>query len=157
MPAGRPRTMVPEKKELIELGEDLVNWIENADPKFPKYFWAEWYTSRGYIRAQWKKMIEKEEFRPYYETAQYHMAKPYVNGTVNPSIAHRFIRLYCPDVKEEENEESAYKEKVKVEVAKELGYTQEQLTKMDDILSQIQELRSANASRNKAESRSNND
>lgn len=118
MPAGRPRTVVPEKEELIKLGEDLLNWAKNPDPENPHFFWSEWYTSKGFVRNQWKKMVDKEEFRSYYEQAQPFLARPYINGTINASIAHRFLRHYCPDVKEEENEEMELKEKIKAEMMK---------------------------------------
>lgn len=159
MPAGRPRTAVPEKEELIKLGEDLLNWAKNPDPNNPNFFWSEWYTSRGFVRNQWKKMVDKEEFRSYYEQAQPFLAKPYVNGTINASIAHRFMRHYCPEVKEEENEEVEHKEKMRAEATKQaqISVTDDQTNQMNSLMSQIKLLQESYSALNKDNSKSSNE
>jgi hypothetical protein len=50
-------------------------------------------------------MIEKDEFRPYYEAAQTYLAEKWVDGTIHQSIAHRYLRIYDPELKEEENKD----------------------------------------------------
>lgn len=109
-PGGRPRSIVPEYDELVELGKDLLKWakIDKDDDIGLHLRWSEWYTSKGYITHQWDKMLEKPEFRVYYESAQQYLAKRWLTN-MNPSIAHRFIRHYCPEVKKEENEEAEHK------------------------------------------------
>lgn len=104
MPAGRPRTSVPEKEELIKLGEDLLAWASEEQDKELRCRWCEWYACKHFfIRAQWKHMIEKEEFRPYYEAAQPYLAQRWIDGTINQSIAHRYLRIYDPELKEHED------------------------------------------------------
>lgn len=104
MPAGRPRESVPEKAELIELGKDLLAWAAEKKKGELRARWCEWYSRKHFfIRAQWKHMIEKPEFRPYYESAQTFLADKWIDGTINQSIAHRYLRIYDPELKEHEN------------------------------------------------------
>ena len=99
----RPRTSVPEKEELIELGKDLLEWASEKKKGELRCRWCEWYAKKHFfIRSQWKKMIDKEEFRPYYETAQAYLAEKWIDGTINQSIAHRYLAIYDPELKEHE-------------------------------------------------------
>jgi hypothetical protein len=111
MPGGRPRTSVPEKDELIKLGEDLFLWASTEKQGELRCRWCEWYAKRHFfIRAQWKHMIDKPEFRPYYERAQVYLAQKYLDGTINPSIAHRYLRIYDPELREQEDKDENDKE-----------------------------------------------
>lgn len=107
MPAGRPRTSVPEKGELIKLGEDLLEWAASKGKGELRCRWCEWYAKKHFfIRAQWKHMIEKEEFRPYYEAAQPYLADKWIDGTINQSIAQRYLRIYDPELRESEDKDA---------------------------------------------------
>lgn len=104
MVAGRPRTSIPEKDELIELGKDLLAWASEKKKGELRCRWCEWYAKRHFfIRAQWKHMIEKEEFRPYYEHAQAYLAERWLEGPIHHSLAHRYIRIYDPELRQEED------------------------------------------------------
>ncbi len=105
MPGGRPRTAIPEKEEVIELGKDLVSWATKQTRKGEpiRTRFCDWYTDQGFIRKQWEHMREKPEFQWYYEKARSLMATRYIDGTVNPSIAHRYLRIYDPELRDEEN------------------------------------------------------
>lgn len=111
MAGGRPRTSCPEYDDLIELGKKLVEWSSDEDPN--KLRWCDWYTELGFIKVQWDKMLEKPEFRAYYERAQKNLARKWLNGTVNSSIAHRFLWLYCPDLKASEIEKMEIEANIK--------------------------------------------
>ncbi len=107
MVAGRPRESIPEKKELIKLGEDLLAWATEKKKGELRCRWCQWYAIKHFlIRAQWKRMLDTPEFRPYYEAAQAHLAQRYVDGSVNQSIAHRYLRIYDPELKDEENKDA---------------------------------------------------
>lgn len=107
MPAGRPRTSIPEKEELIALGEDLLSWASQKVKGELRCRWCEWYAKKHFfIRAQWKHMIEKPEFRPYYETSQAYLAEKWIDGTINQSIAHRYLRIYDPELREQEDKDA---------------------------------------------------
>lgn len=107
MPAGRPRTSIPEKEELIELGKDLLEWASTKKKGELRARWCEWYACKHFfLRKQWKRMVDTEEFRPYYEAAQPYLAEKWIDGTINQSIAHRYLRIYDPDLKENEDIDS---------------------------------------------------
>ncbi len=118
MPAGRPRTAIPEKEELIELGKDLVKWaseqIDNTQSIRVRY--CDWYTDRGFIRKQWEHMREKTEFQWYYEKARSFLSLRYIDGTVNQSIAHRYLRMYDPELRDQEDSDERFKASLKTEV-----------------------------------------
>lgn len=111
MAGGRPRTVTPEPEELIKLGQELVTWASEPTKELRCRF-AQWYSIvKGITHYQWDKMVEKEEFRGYYEKAQTYLGQRYIDGSVKEGIAHRFLRRYCPEVKHEENEEMEQKAK----------------------------------------------
>lgn len=103
--SGRPRTCIPQTKELIELGKDLVEWAsskhKNGEPIRVRF--CDWYTDRGFIRKQWELFRDLPEFSWYYEKARSLMAIRYVDGTVNQSIAHRYLRMYDPELRDDED------------------------------------------------------
>ena len=104
---ARPRTSVPEKEELIKLGEDLVAWASTKVKGELRCRWCEWYAKKHFfVREQWKHMLQKEEFRPYYEAAQPYLAEKWIDGTINQSIAHRYLRIYDPELKEHEDKDA---------------------------------------------------
>jgi hypothetical protein len=105
MVAGRPRTSSPNKEELIDLGKDLVSWASKQTKKGEplRVRFCDWYTDQGFIRKQWEDFRDKPEFSWYYEKARSIMAGRYVDGTVNQSIAHRYLRIYDPELRDEEN------------------------------------------------------
>jgi hypothetical protein len=113
MPAGRPRTSVPEKEELIKLGIELVEWASDASEEAKKerrWRFVDWYCIKeGFVKKQWDHMLEKPEFRSYYEQARHILSKNYIDGTIQPTIAHRFLWKYVDDVKESEKEELLFK------------------------------------------------
>lgn len=106
--AGRPRSTIPEKEELIELGKDLVEWASAQNKKgLPlRIRFCDWYTDRGFIRKQWESFSDLPEFAWYYQRARTLMASRYVDGTVNQSIAHRYLRIYDPELRDSEDVDS---------------------------------------------------
>jgi hypothetical protein len=104
-PVGRPRTSSPQKEELIKLGKDLVAWAsEKTDKGDPiRVRFCDWYTDQGFIRQQWEDFRDKPEFSWYYQKARSIMASRYIDGTVNASIAHRYLRIYDPELRDSED------------------------------------------------------
>lgn len=105
MAGGRPRSAIPEKEELIQLGKELVQWASEKQKKGDpiRVRFCDWYTEQGFVRKQWEHMREKPEFQWYYEKARSLMALRYVDGTVNQSIAHRYLRMYDPELRDDED------------------------------------------------------
>lgn len=118
----RPRTESPPPEECIKLGEDLVKWAAAPrDPNRPgeAIRFAEWYSLRhGLILKEFKLLKKCKEFFPYYEKARTLLSRFYISsGTkenIKEGIAHRFLRHYCyDDVQEEENNHLEFQAKLK--------------------------------------------
>lgn len=104
MVAGAPRTTSLPPEEMIALGKEMVHWVELNNP----LHLSEWYTiHKGFVYNQWKKFIEKEEFRPYYEKSLRLVGKQYLdkNSNVRDNSAPRWQRVYFPDIKEVEDQD----------------------------------------------------
>lgn len=115
-PGGRPRTVCPEHDELVELGKDLLQWATEETNELRCRF-CQWYSLKHMILGRvWDLMIEKAEFHGYYESARAALAQRYMNGAVNPSIAHRFVRIYMPEVKRDEEEKARFEAELKAKV-----------------------------------------
>lgn len=142
-PGGRPRTAIPERDELIELGKDLVKWSEQQfqSAKDAPTRWCEWYTDRGFVRKQWEHMREKEEFQWYYEKALANISKRYSDGTINSSIAHRYLRVYDHEVRDRENQDK--EDDLKREQALQQGVAKDYEDKLMTIANQLQRAREA--------------
>ena len=112
MPGGRPRSAIPEKAELIELGKKLVLWASEKKKRGEaiRVRFCDWYTEEGFVRKQWEHMTEKPEFQWYHERARTLLSLRYIDGTVNQSIAHRYLRMYDPELRDEENKDEKDKE-----------------------------------------------
>ena len=110
-PGGAPRIVSPTPEESIKLGKELVEWALVDDEKDPHVAFAEWYSlEKGIIRKDWKTLVQKPEFVPYYEQAQALMSKRIKNGKMmEKSFAHRYLRIYDREVVEEENSLVSYK------------------------------------------------
>jgi len=117
MAGGRPRSTTPPPEKCIELGKKLVKWAtEKTDPSEPlRSRFCEWYTlpEIGMIQAEWKLLIQVEEFWPYYEQARAALGRKIIDGTINPSIGHRFMWHYVPEAKEQEIEKMKAEAKYK--------------------------------------------
>ena len=138
-PVGRPRTTTPNDEELIELGKDLLQWATEETDELRCRF-PEWYClKQGFIKKQWDLMLQKETFRSYYEMAQAALAKRYMNGTINPSIAHRFLRIYTPEVKDDEDTLLKYQSDLKAK--EELAVSEADVKRHDSMMEQLREMR----------------
>jgi hypothetical protein len=107
MAGGRPREVTPPKDELIALGKEMVKWVKQNNPCHI----SAWYIGVKHIlRSDWRKYIEKEEFRTYYEQALQIIGEQYVvkESQIEPSIKHRWLRLYFGDLREQENEDKKF-------------------------------------------------
>jgi hypothetical protein len=101
MAGGRPRSEITQPENCVRLGEDLVKWATEIPPKGEKRLHLnQWYSIKmGILRTQWNDLCQLPEFRAYYEKAQAAIAQRYLDGTVNPSIAQRFLPVYFADLK----------------------------------------------------------
>jgi hypothetical protein len=100
MAAGRPRTVSLPENKMIELGKEMVKWVKTNQP----LHLSEWYSiEKMYTYKQWDTFTQRSEFIPYYEQALSIIKKNYINGTVPPPIAQRFLRIYFKEIKDNED------------------------------------------------------
>jgi len=99
---GAPRTVCPEKDDLIELGKEMVEWV--IDNK-PFHLSAWWRGHLGLPYSTYKSMTQRKEFIPYHDKAMGLISQNYLNGNVPPAIASRFVRLYFADLCNKEDED----------------------------------------------------
>lgn len=110
MGTGRPRALTPSKEEVIELGKELVEWVSVEDKDNPRLMFAEFYSGVKHIlRREWKALLKLDDFAPYYEQAQQILAKRCLDGTMEKSFGHRYLRLYDRELTQEEDKLLAYK------------------------------------------------
>jgi hypothetical protein len=103
------RTVSPSDEVLEELGKEIVAWVTD-DPKKEKIHLTQWfYGVKDFSPNEYQTIRKREVFARYYAKAKALMAIRYIDGTVNPSIAHRFLRIYFPEIKREETEMFAFK------------------------------------------------
>lgn len=104
MPAGRPRTISLPIKQMIEMGEEMVEWVQENDP----VHLSEWYCiEKGYTDDEWDTIKTRTEFFPYYKKALKIVGLKYLkrDTDIEPSLKHRWQRVYFKDLKDEEDEE----------------------------------------------------
>lgn len=114
MPAGRPRTSTPSPKEMIKLGEDMLEWIRLHKP----LHLSEWYSGEMFITEKvWDSMRKAPEFFHYYDRALKIIGKQYLDKTsrVRDTISHRWLRVYFKDLKHEEDETARFNQLLKLE------------------------------------------
>ena len=115
--AGCPRTVSPPPPEMIKLGKEMVAWVKANDP----LHLSAWYTvEKGIIDKDWLTMRDREEFIPYYETAMRIIGAKYLDkrSNVRDSISHRWLRIYFPDARRDDEAKAKYEAAVKKEEKK---------------------------------------
>lgn len=154
---GRPRITSLPPEEMIELGKEMIEFV--SDRKNKVLHISEWYCiNKGFLEAEFKKFIEKEEFRPYYEKAMRMISKRYLDGTINPSIAQRWQRLYFSDLRDQENSDLDRAAERSKEIA--ATVTEETVNAFEALANQIYLAQSSQSSRkiddinNKADNKS---
>jgi len=165
---GCPRTVTPETEELIKLGKELVKWateevpLVKGKPKEIRCRFPQWYSLvKGIRESQFDLMKRKDEFVPYYEQAKAALCQRYLDGTICPSIAHRFLRHFAPEVKQEEDDQ--VKTEAQLKLAELAKVSPEELDKFAGIMSQLDAIRASQAPKktspasNKKRSKDRND
>lgn len=107
MVSGRLRTVSFSDEKMIELGEEMIDYVKKN--KKTILHLCEWYTiEKGFTYNEWKTFIQKEVFLPYYEQALKIVGMKYVdkNSNVRDGISQRWQRVYFGDLKEQEDRDA---------------------------------------------------
>jgi len=105
MAGGRPRTVSLSPDEMIELGEEMLQWIIENDP----IHLSQWYSiHKSYTDKQWDTMQVAPEFFPYYEKALKLVGFKYLkkDSPIEPSLKQRWQRVYFKDLRKREDSDA---------------------------------------------------
>lgn len=138
MAAGRPRTVSFEPSKMIELGEEMLKWIEDNYETVlhvSDFFSLE----KGITKSDWDTMIKRPEFVPYYEMAIRRIGRKYLDKTSNvrEGVSQRWQRLYFSDLREQEDADMNAAAERSKGIAKESAQSLSDLLKAKEIIQQI--------------------
>jgi len=114
MARSKPRTVSFPPDKMIALGKEMVVFVKDSKNKVLSL--SDFYTiEKGFTYNQWKTFLQCQEFLPYYEQALRIVGRKYIDGTINNSIAQRFLRIYFPDIKESEDQKILFEHQLKLQ------------------------------------------
>ena len=139
---GAPRTVSPGKEDCIALGKELVEWAKVEDENNPHLLFGEWYSLiKGILRKEWKTLVQASDFLPYYEKAQKILSKRCIDGTMEKSFGHRYLRYYDRELTEDENELL----KLKSDLIKNENEAKENATEIKEAMEELAATKARNA------------
>ena len=96
------------------LGKELALWATEETEEFRCLF-QQWYSiKKGILRKEWKTLIQRPEFVPYYEIAQAALAIKCLDGSMKEGFGHRYLRLYDRILTEAENDGKVFDAKLRL-------------------------------------------
>lgn len=103
MAGGRPRTVSLSPEQMIELGEEMVEWINNNPDTLHLTQW--WSIHKFFTEDQWDVMKDAPEFSPYYKKALHLIGIKYLSkdSKVRDNISPRWQRVYFKDLRKSED------------------------------------------------------
>lgn len=131
---GRPRTVSLPPDDMVKLGEEMLEWLQNNPDTLHL---SKWYSqTKMFTYKQWDTFTKAPEFFPYYEKALSIVAEKYIDGTIHPSISQRFLRIYFKDVRDSEDEKMRFEYELKGK-AEQAKYDAESLKQLSAVMDQI--------------------
>lgn len=139
---GRPPILY-EREELPPLGEDLLEWVD-TDGKESLMF-VEWYHNKhGMFLQDWKELIQRPDFRPYYDIARRKLASNVVkNKDIPQSYGNRYLGMYDRDVHDYEQEVRELEAALKDKKSSDFGELAENLQKMGDFFEKVRSMQTS--------------
>lgn len=112
MPAGRPRTISLSREEMIALGKEMIDFVIRNEPVHLSEFYC---INKGFTDKEWDTMHVAPEFFPYYEKALKLVGLKYLkkDSEVEPSLKHRWQRIYFKDLKQLEDDDKVFEANLK--------------------------------------------
>lgn len=149
---ARLRVICPTPDEMEKLGQEMVQWCQENDP----IHLSQWYTiHKGFTYNEWKNFIQREEFIPYYEIALKIVGLKYLakDTNIEPSLKHRWARVYFKDLKEEEDDTAKFNSALKT--MENTAIDPADKDRQETLISEIKGLRKAHESALNKDSTSN--
>jgi hypothetical protein len=108
---------------MIKLGEEMIEWVKKHNP----IHLSKWYCiEKDFTDKEWDAMQQMPEFLPYYKKALKLVGYKYLekNSDVEPSLKHRWQRVYFKDLRQQEDADAdaEVKRKKDIEGAKQTTY-----------------------------------
>lgn len=104
MVAGAPRFRSLPPKDMIKLGEEMIEWVKKNNP----LHLTAWYAiEKDFTDLQWEAFQQAPEFYPYYRKALKMIGMQYLdkNSDVREGISQRWQRVYFKDLRKQEDED----------------------------------------------------
>lgn len=142
MPAGRPRTLIPNKEEVIKLGEEMVQWVTVNRP----LHLTQWWRIEKFITSPvWEAMLQTKEFTPYYEQALSIIGLQYLDkeSRIRDGISQRWQRVYFKDLRAQEDADMDAEAERKKQVVESID--QESLAKFASFMDQVSSIQRKSA------------
>lgn len=125
---GRPPNCGFTNDELLALGEELLLWMGQMDEAAKEIVHlSEWYSEiRQIPRSQWKSIIQRDCFLPYYERALNWMGVRLLkNKSLPTAYGSRFLGIYFTEVRE--HDRAVMQEKIDYELVQKMTYDRQRL------------------------------
>ncbi len=136
---GRPPNCGYANDELLVLGDELLLWMQQIDENGTEVVHlSEWYSASKHIpRSQWKSIIQRDCFLPYYEKALNWLGvKLLKNKNLPVAYGSRFLGIYFSEIREYER--AVMKEKIDYELAQKISY-ESQLSEPDRFFKELRQ------------------
>src|SRR5215831_15406541 len=100
---GRPPKYFSDDK-CHQLGQDLLSWLDDPKGGKEQIFFVRWYYHKhGMFRDDWKALIQREIFLPYYEIARKVMVENLMrNEDIYQSYGGRYLAMYDDELRADE-------------------------------------------------------
>jgi hypothetical protein len=147
---GRPRKTSFSPKEMQELGEEMLAWIDAQDELLHL---SQWYTiHKMFTYNEWKTFIQRNEFIPYYEIALKKVGMSYMrkDSPIEPSLKQRWQRVYFKDLKEQEDQDKD--DDITRESQMQKGLTKDYDDKLMKVAEQLERIREVKKPKTKKDS-----
>lgn len=134
---GAPRTVCPDDDGIHELGRELLEWAKGDDKneRLRCHLNQWWALEKDMPKNMWKALCNHEIFMEYYEKAKIAIARKYIDGSVNASIAHRFMWHYFPEAEKQDKDKAKYESDLKKDQAQEFD------GKLGEVLDHLKKLK----------------
>jgi hypothetical protein len=142
MAGGRPRTVSFPEDEMIALGEEMIQWLNDNPDTLHLTQW--WSLHKLFTEEEWDAMQQMPEFLPYYKRALHLIGLKYLtkDSKVRDNISPRWQRVYFKDLRKSEDQDldEAAARASKTETME----SEEQKAKFDSSMLQVISLLSSN-------------
>ena len=117
---GRPANEGYSDEEIDSLGKEMMQWIKKVDKDNSVVHLSQFYCEiKDISYSQWKSLIQRKTFIPYYEKALLWMGrKIMMNKNLRESYGNRFLGIYFAEIREYERDKSREKIQDELELKK---------------------------------------